>query len=1007
MLLTFGGQSALNVGVKLDEMGVFERLGVEVLGSQVDVLRMCEDRDLFVQALDQINIPVAKSEAVSSVSAALKAAEDIGYPVIVRAAYALGGLGSGFAENEDELRDLSARSLSLSPQILVEKSLKGWKESEYEVLRDQEDNAIICCNMENFDPLGIHTGDSIVVAPSQTLSDDNYHMLRSAALKVIRHLGIVGECNIQYALSPDSREYRVIEVNPRLSRSSALASKATGYPLAYTAAKLALGHTLPELPNAVTKTTTACFEPSLDYIVTKIPKWDLSKFQHVNREVGSSMKSVGEVMAVGRTFEESLQKAIRQIAPNYDGFGAYVQPENLDHALSVPTDTRLFAIADAMLNKGYDVERLHDLTKIDRWFLHKLQNIVDVHNNLKKIGDISAVDKETIKDAKQRGFSDRQIASLTNTTEDVVRKHRKALGVTPFVKRIDTVAAEYPAHTNYLYTTYNATTHDVEFDDQGTMVLGSGVYRIGSSVEFDWCAVTCARRVRSMGKKTIMINYNPETVSTDFDEADRLYFEELGWERVMDIYELEQASGVVVSVGGQLPQNIALRLKDSGVNVLGTDPAMIDSAEDRHKFSSILDRIGVDQPEWVEATTVEKAKEFAQRVSYPVLVRPSYVLSGAAMNVIWDESTLQHHLTAAAEVNSEYPVVLTKFIDNAQEIDVDAVAYKGEVLVHAVSEHVENAGVHSGDATLVLPPFSLDDNDLNRLKVIAQKVAKAFHISGPFNMQIIRKPAAEGESEAALKVIECNLRASRSFPFVSKVLGVNFIDVATCAIVGQDVPKPVDLMAEKRDYVAIKVPQFSWTRLAGADPFLGVEMASTGEVASFGRDIAEAYWASIASTTGFRVPEPNKGVLIGGDISKPELASVARKLYDLGFKLYCSNAQVESFLNSLPHVSAKRIFFPLKDKRKLREVFDDHEIQFVINLAKFRGRDVLDEDYVARTNAVSFGVPLLNEARTAELFVQALARKVERGELGGWQEGRPPSEVQPWSSFVKNAKESL
>ncbi|KDN52624.1 putative arginine-specific carbamoyl-phosphate synthetase, ammonia chain [Tilletiaria anomala UBC 951] len=1000
VLLTFGGQSALNVGVKLDEMGVFERLGVEVLGSQVDVLRMCEDRDLFVQALDQINIPVAKSEAVSSVNAALKAAEDIGYPVIVRAAYALGGLGSGFAENEEELRDLSARSLSLSPQILVEKSLKGWKESEYEVLRDQEDNAIICCNMENFDPLGIHTGDSIVVAPSQTLSDDNYHMLRTAALKVIRHLGIVGECNIQYALSPDSREYRVIEVNPRLSRSSALASKATGYPLAYTAAKLALGHTLPELPNAVTKTTTACFEPSLDYIVTKIPKWDLSKFQHVNREIGSSMKSVGEVMAIGRTFEESLQKAIRQIAPNYDGFAPYIEPVDLDHALAVPTDTRLFAIAYAMLVKGYDVERLHDLTKIDRWFLHKLQNIVDIHHTLKDLGEISAVDKETVLLAKQRGFSDRQIAQLTNSTEDVVRKHRKSLGVTPFVKRIDTVAAEYPAHTNYLYTTYNATTHDVEFDDNGTMVLGSGVYRIGSSVEFDWCAVTCARRVRSMNHKTIMINYNPETVSTDFDEADRLYFEELGFERVMDIYELEGASGVVVSVGGQLPQNIALRLKNNEVNVLGTDPVMIDSAEDRHKFSSILDQIGVDQPEWVEVTTVEKAKEFASKVGYPVLVRPSYVLSGAAMNVIWDESTLQQHLTGAAEVNTDYPVVLSKFIDNAQEIDVDAVAYKGELLVHAVSEHVENAGVHSGDATLVLPPFSLDPNDLQRLKAIAQKVAKAFQISGPFNMQVIRKPAEEGETEAALKVIECNLRASRSFPFVSKVLGVNFIDIATCAIVGQDVPKPVDLMNEKRDYVAIKVPVFSWTRLAGADPFLGVEMASTGEVASFGKDLAEAYWASIASTTGFRVPEPNKGVLIGGDISKPQMASVARRLYDLGFKLYCSNAEVESFLNSIPHVSAKRIWFPLKDKRKLREVFDEYEIQFVVNLAKSRGRDTMDEDYVARRNAVDFGVPLINEARCAELFVEALERKIPQGGLLGYQEGKIPPEVKSWREFV-------
>lgn len=1003
VLLTFGGQSALNVGVKLDEMGVFERLGVKVLGSQVDVLRMCEDRDLFCKALDEINIPVARSEAVSSVDEALKAANNIGYPIIVRAAYALGGLGSGFANDDDELRDLSARSLSLSPQILVEKSLKGWKESEYEVLRDQEDNAIICCNMENFDPLGIHTGDSIVVAPSQTLSDDNYHMLRSAALKVIRHLGIVGECNIQYALDPDSRDYRVIEVNPRLSRSSALASKATGYPLAYTAAKLALGHTLPELPNAVTKTTTACFEPSLDYIVTKIPKWDLAKFQHVNREVGSSMKSVGEVMAIGRTFEESLQKAIRQVAPNYDGFDAYVQPadEDLDRELSVPTDTRLFSLAHAMLNKGYDVERLHDLTKIDRFFLYKLDNIVQIHRQLKELGSISAVDQETMRLAKQRGFSDRQIAQLTGAHEDAVRKHRKALGVTPFVKRIDTVAAEYPAHTNYLYTTYNATTHDVEFDDQGTMVLGSGVYRIGSSVEFDWCAVTCARRVRNMGHKTIMINYNPETVSTDFDEADRLYFEELGFERVMDIYELEGATGVVVSVGGQLPQNIALRLKETGgCNVLGTDPLRIDSAEDRHKFSGILDSIGVDQPEWIEATSVDVAKAFAKRVTYPVLVRPSYVLSGAAMNVIWDESTLEHHLTAAAQVNTDYPVVLTKFIDNAQEIDIDAVAYKGEVLVHAVSEHVENAGVHSGDATLVLPPFSLDANDLTRLKTIAQKLAKAFEISGPFNMQIIRKPAADGESEAALKVIECNIRASRSFPFVSKVLGVNFIDIATCALVGQDVPEPVDLMAKQRDYVAIKVPQFSWTRLAGADPYLGVEMGSTGEVASFGRDIHEAFWAATVSQTNFRVPQPGTGVLMGGDVTKPEFQKIAQIYYDLGFKLYCQSAEVEAFLNSIPHVSAKRIWFPLKDKRKLKEVFDEYEINLTVNLAKYRGVNTLDADYVARRNSVDFGVPLFNEPRVALLFAETLKARMPKGCLLPYEEGRIPSEVVSWKSVV-------
>ncbi|CAL1711341.1 unnamed protein product [Somion occarium] len=824
ILLTFGGQSALNVGIELDRMGVLERLGVQVLGTPIRTLEVSEDRDLFVQALKEIDIPAAQSTAVSSVNDALHAAEKIGYPVILRSAFTLGGLGSGFANNPDELRDLSAKSLSLSPQVLIEKSMRGWKELEYEVVRDAADNTIICCNMENFDPLGTHTGDSIVVAPSQTLPDDEYHMLRSAALKVIRHLGVIGECNIQYALNPTSREYCVIEVNARLSRSSALASKATGYPLAYTAAKIALGHTLPELPNAVTKTTTACFEPSLDYIVTKIPKWDLAKFSsQVNREVGSAMKSVGEVMAIGRTFEESLQKAIRQVDPRWKGFEAYIEPEDLDTALSKPTDMRLFAIAYAMFNKNYTVDQLHDLTKIDKWFLYKIDNIVQTVYALKAAGNVSEIDHQLMKHAKQMGFSDSHIADLVSSTEDVVRAHRKSFGITPFVKRIDTLAAEFPAHTNYLYTTYNASEHDVDFDEHGTMVLGSGVYRIGSSVEFDWCAVTCARKLREMGKRTIMINYNPETVSTDFDEADRLYFEELGYERVMDIYELEQAQGVIVSVGGQLPQNIALRLKQNGVSVLGTDPQKIDSAEDRHKFSKTLDSIGVDQPEWTEVTSVGAAKKFAKRVGYPVLIRPSYVLSGAAMNVVYAEADLEYNLSAAADVSPLHPVVISKFIDNAQEIDVDAVAHKGKLLLHAISEHVENAGVHSGDATLVLPPFSLTDDDMIRLKQIAEKVAFAFEISGPFNMQVIRKPADSPNTEPELKVIECNLRASRSFPFVSKVLGHNFIDAATAAIVDQNVPDPVDAMAEKRDYTAIKVSQFSWTRLAGADPFLGVD----------------------------------------------------------------------------------------------------------------------------------------------------------------------------------------
>ncbi|EJF57510.1 carbamoyl-phosphate synthase [Dichomitus squalens LYAD-421 SS1] len=1000
ILLTFGGQSALNVGIELDRMGVLDRLGVRVLGTPIRTLEVSEDRDLFVQALKEIDIPVAQSTAVSSVNDALSAAEKIGYPVILRSAFTLGGLGSGFANNPDELRDLSAKSLSLSPQVLIERSMKGWKELEYEVVRDAADNTIICCNMENFDPLGTHTGDSIVVAPSQTLPDDEYHMLRSAALKVIRHLGVIGECNIQYALNPTSREYCVIEVNARLSRSSALASKATGYPLAYTAAKIALGHTLPELPNAVTKTTTACFEPSLDYIVTKIPKWDLAKFTNVNREVGSAMKSVGEVMAIGRTFEESLQKAIRQVDPRWKGFEAYVQPEDLDLALSKPTDMRLFAIAYAMFNKSYTVDQLHDLTKIDKWFLYKIENIVNTVYALKAAGSIKAIDHELMERAKRMGFSDVHIADLVSSDELTVRAHRKSLGITPFVKRIDTLAAEYPAHTNYLYTTYNASEHDVKFDEHGTMVLGSGVYRIGSSVEFDWCAVTCARKLREMGNRTIMINYNPETVSTDFDEADRLYFEELGFERVMDIYELEQAQGVIVSVGGQLPQNIALRLKQADVKVLGTDPERIDSAEDRHKFSSILDSIGVDQPEWAEVSSVGAAKEFAQRVGYPVLIRPSYVLSGAAMNVVYEESALEYNLSAAASVSPLHPVVITKFIDNAQEIDVDAVAHKGKLLLHAISEHVENAGVHSGDATLVLPPFSLTDDEMLRLRQIAEKVASAFEISGPYNMQVIRKPADEPGAAAEFKVIECNLRASRSFPFVSKVLGRNFIDTATAAIVGQNVPEPVDIMAQKRDYTAVKVSQFSWTRLAGADPFLGVEMASTGEVAAFGRDIQEAYWTSLLSTTGFKKPRPNTGVLIGGDIKKPEMKTIAKTLLDLGFKLYCSSPVVEEFLNSIPYVSAKRIFFPKTDKRKLREVFDEYDIECVINLAKARGKDLTDEDYVARRNAVDFGLPLLNNARCAQLFVESFAKKIPEGGLRGYTEGRIPPEVRSWGEWI-------
>ena len=1005
ILLTFGGQTGLNVGVKLDKMGVFERYGVKVLGTPIKTLETSEDRDLFAQALKEIDIPIAESIAVETVDDALNAAKEVGYPIIVRSAYSLGGLGSGFAANEEELRNLAAQSLSLAPQILVEKSLKGWKEVEYEVVRDRVGNCITVCNMENFDPLGIHTGDSIVVAPSQTLSDEEYHMLRTAAIKIIRHLGVVGECNVQYALQPDGLDFRVIEVNARLSRSSALASKATGYPLAYTAAKIALGHTLPELPNPVTKTTTANFEPSLDYLVTKIPRWDLSKFQHVKRDIGSAMKSVGEVMAIGRNFEESFQKAIRQIDPSYIGFqGDHF--DNLDEALANPTDRRWLAVGQALLHENYTVDQVHELTKIDRWFLHKLMNIVNMYRELEANGHLSIINHDLMSRAKKLGFSDKQIGLCVGADELEVRRVRKELGIIPFVKKIDTLAAEFPANTNYLYTTYNATSSDIDFNDKGTMVLGSGVYRIGSSVEFDWCAVSTARALRENGHKTIMINYNPETVSTDFDEVDRLYFEELSLERVLDIYELEHAQGVVVSVGGQLPQNIALSLQNQGCNVLGTNPEDIDKAEDRHKFSQILDSIGVDQPAWKELTSVKEAEEFANEVGFPVLVRPSYVLSGAAMSVINNKSELDAKLSNAAKVSRDYPVVISKFIQGAQEIDVDGVANDGEVLVHAISEHVENAGVHSGDATLVLPPQGLSPILLDRLKVIADKVAAAWKITGPFNMQIIKNDqnGTLNDETCELKVIECNIRASRSFPFVSKVLGINFIDVAVKALIKQNVPQPVNLMNEKYDHVATKVPQFSFTRLAGADPFLGVEMASTGEIACFGKDLLEAYWTSIQSTMNFHLPKPGQGLLFGGDLTNDKLGKVAANLTGLGYKFYTASEPVAQYLkqNNFVNEPVEIIEFPKTDKRALREIFQDKEIGAVFNLAKARAEDLLDEDYVMRRNAIDFAIPLFNEPNTSLLFSQCLKEKI--GHKVSFDEiphkVEIPDEVKRWSEFI-------
>ncbi|KAI8378136.1 large subunit of carbamoyl-phosphate synthase [Choanephora cucurbitarum] len=1010
ILLTFGGQTALNCGIELDQSGILKRLNIKVLGTPIQTLITSEDRDLFVKALNEIDVPVAQSTACNTVDEALNAASEIGYPVIVRCAYALGGLGSGFADNEQELRTLATKSLTLVPQLLVERSMKGWKEVEYEVMRDSANNCITVCNMENFDPLGVHTGESIVVAPSQTLSDEEYHMLRTAAIKIIRHLGVVGECNVQYTLNPKSLEFRVIEVNARLSRSSALASKATGYPLAFIAAKIALGHTLPSLQNAVTKTTTACFEPSLDYIVTKIPRWDLSKFQYVDRHIGSAMKSVGEVMAVGRTFEESLQKAIRQVDPSFSGFDGLPEPfEDVDDVLANPTDRRLFAIGQVMLNKDkairdkYTVDHINKLTNIDKWFLYKLQKIANIQLNLIELHGTPAenLPVDLLKNAKKSGFSDAKIAKLIGSDELAVRSVRKSHNIIPNVKRIDTVAAEFPAHTNYLYTTYNAATNDVTFDENGTMVLGSGVYRIGSSVEFDWCGVSCSRALREQGEKTVMVNYNPETVSTDFDECDRLYFEELSFERVMDITELEGTKGAVVSVGGQLPQNIALKLHENQVNILGTSPIMIDAAEDRFQFSKMLDKIGVDQPAWKELTSIDAAFAFAESVGYPVLVRPSYVLSGAAMNVAYTPEALKHNLTDATNVSPLHPVVITKFIENAQEIDVDCVASQGTVLVHAVSEHVENAGVHSGDASLVLPPRDLSANTMARLKEIADKVAAAFQITGPYNMQII-KQEVPGQEEPLLKVIECNLRASRSFPFVSKVLGVNFIDVATRALANKNVPAPVDLMAKQYAYQAVKVPQFSWTRLAGADPFLGVEMASTGEVACFGKDKYQAFWAAIQSTQNFRIPGRGAGVLIGGDnvTDKKDYAYVAKTLYnELGHPIFVPTEQDKQFLETEAQVPS--VCLPIaacaEDKRVLNKHFKDNNIDFVIHLAKIRAPNQLDEAYVCRRAAVDFGIPLINDSKVAVLFVDSCIR--HRTDEPRTAE-KIPDEVKCWSEYI-------
>ncbi|OQE45055.1 hypothetical protein PENCOP_c002G06541 [Penicillium coprophilum] len=968
--VTFGGQTALSVGIQLKDE--FEALGVKVLGTPIDTIITTEDRELFARSMDSINEKCAKSASASTIEESLRVVEDIGFPVIVRAAYALGGLGSGFAENMDQLKELCTKALAVSPQVLIERSMKGWKEIEYEVVRDAQDNCITVCNMENFDPLGIHTGDSIVVAPSQTLSDEDYNMLRTTAVNVIRHLGVVGECNIQYALNPFSREYCIIEVNARLSRSSALASKATGYPLAFIAAKLGLGIPLNEIKNSVTQSTCACFEPSLDYCVVKIPRWDLKKFTRVSTQLGSSMKSVGEVMSIGRTFEEAIQKAIRMVDFHNLGFNESDALMSIKGELQTPSDQRLFAIANAMA-AGYTVDDIWKLTNIDKWFLTRLKGLSDFGKSISTF-NATSVPMSMIRQAKQLGFCDRQLANFLDSNELAVRRMRVEAGITPIVKQIDTVAAEFPAFTNYLYLTYNASQHDLSFDDHGIMVLGSGVYRIGSSVEFDWCSVRTIRTLREQGHKTIMVNYNPETVSTDYDEADRLYFENINLETVLDIYQLETSSGVIMSMGGQTPNNIALPLHRLNVNILGTSPEMIDGAENRYKFSRMLDRIEVDQPAWKELTSIDEARGFCEKVGYPVLVRPSYVLSGAAMNTVYSEHDLASYLNQAVDVSREHPVVITKYIENAKEIEMDAVARNGVMVGHFISEHVENAGVHSGDATLILPPQDLSQETVRRIEEATRKIGNALNVTGPYNIQFIAK-------DNDIKVIECNVRASRSFPFVSKVMGVDLIEMATKAMIGipfQEYP-PVSV---PKDYVGVKVPQFSFSRLSGADPVLGVEMASTGEVASFGRDKYEAYLKALLST-GFRLPRRNILFSIGAYKEKLEMLPSIKKLHDLDYNLFATagtadflkeNGVPVKYLEHLPDHEEE----DMKSEYSLTQHLSNNLIDLYINLPsnnRFRRpANYMSKGYRTRRMAVDYQTPLVTNVKNAKILIEAIAR---------------------------------
>ena len=989
ILLSFGGQTALNCGVELYRQGILEKYNVKVLGTPVQAIMDTEDRELFVQKLDEINVKTIKSEACENMEQTRKAAAELGYPVIIRAAYALGGLGSGFADNEEELVKLAEKAFSFSPQVLVEKSLKGWKEIEYEVVRDRYDNCITVCNMENFDPLGIHTGESIVIAPSQTLTNSEYHKLRALAIKIIRHIGIVGECNVQYAFDPQSEDYRVIEVNARLSRSSALASKATGYPLAFVAAKLGMGYGLFELKNSVTKTTSAFFEPALDYVVCKIPRWDLSKFRGVDKELGSSMKSVGEVMAIGRNFEEAIQKGLRMIGQGMHGFveNKELEIEDIDSALREPTDKRVFVISKAM-HKGYTVDQIHDLTKIDKWFLEKLQHIIDIDEAMKKC-NINTLDKELLRTAKVYGFTDFQIARAVGLEDElksmrkaslVVRSRRKNYGILPVVKQIDTLAAEYPAQTNYLYVTYAGVKSDITFenDKRSIIVLGSGAYRIGSSVEFDWCGVQALNTIRKEGYRSIMINYNPETVSTDYDMCDRLYFDELTFERVMDIIDLETPHGVIVSTGGQIPNNLAMLLDEQHVPILGTKAQDIDNAEDRAKFSQMLTNNGINQPEWSALTSMEDIDRFIERVGFPVLVRPSYVLSGAAMNVCSNEDELKRFLQLAANVSEDHPVVVSKFIEHAKEIEMDAVAKNGEVIAYAISEHIEFAGVHSGDATIQFPPQKLYVETVRRCKRVGRQIAKELHINGPFNIQFMAR-------DNDILVIECNLRASRSFPFVSKVLKINLIELATRIMLGLPVEKPNKNLFDL-DYVGIKASQFSFNRLQKADPVLGVDMSSTGEVGCLGDDTNTALLKSMLSV-GHRIPKKNILLSTGGAKQKVEMLDAAKMLIDNGYKLYAT-AGTSKFLTE-NGIENTHVLWPSEegDEPKALDLLHNHTIDMVVNIPKNLTSSELSNGYKIRRAAIDLNVPLITNARLASAFIYAFCTtKLEDIGIKAWNE---------------------